>query len=95
MGVNKKCPRCGSTKTQLSTERSKHGFLWLLLFGMFFICWWLIKACVALMVLIYWDWWFALIQKSRGKGYVWVSKRIIENRSKVYYCHNCSHNFRA
>ncbi|MBR5027062.1 hypothetical protein IKX64_00485 [Candidatus Saccharibacteria bacterium] len=50
---------------------------------------------VAVVVFIYWDWWFALIQKSRKKGYVWISKRIIENRSKIYYCHNCGYNFRA
>lgn len=35
--LNRKCPRCGSTKVQLSSERSKHGFFWLILFGFFYL----------------------------------------------------------
>ena len=95
MGINRKCPKCGSAKVQLSNERNKHGFLWFILFGTIYAIWWLLKLMIAVVVFIYWDWWFALIQKSRKKGYVWISKRIIENRSKIYYCHNCGHNFRA
>lgn len=95
MSINKKCPKCGSTKVQLSSEKSKHGFLWLILFGWLWLMWWFCKAMVALMVLMCWDWWYALVKQSQGKGYVWLSKRIIENKSQVYYCHECSHNFRG
>lgn len=95
MPNNKKCPKCGSTKVQLSNERSKHGFLWLILFGTIYAMWWIIKATIAMCVLIFFDWWYALINKSQGKGYIWLSKRIIQNKSKIYYCHNCGHNFRG
>lgn len=95
MGVNRKCPKCGSAKVQLSTERNKHGILWTLLFGIYYICWWMLKAMIALTVLMCFDWWYAIIKKAQNKGYVWLSKRIIENKTKIYYCHNCDHNFRA
>ena len=95
MSVNKKCPKCGSTKVQLSSEKSKHGILWTILFGVYYACWWFCKAMVALMVLMCWDWWYSIIKKSQNKGYVWLSKRIIENKSQVYFCHDCGHNFRG
>lgn len=95
MGINRKCPKCGSTKVQLSNERNKHGFLWLILFGIYYVCWWACKAMAALMILMSFDWWFAIIKKSQGKEYVWLSKRIIQNKSKIYYCHDCGNNFRA
>lgn len=95
MGINRKCPKCGSNKVQLSNERNKHGFLWLLLFGLWYVMWWCVKAIAAFCVLIYFDWWFALIKKSQNKGYVFLSKRIITNNSKIYYCHDCGNNFRA
>lgn len=95
MSLNRKCPRCGSSKVQLSNENKKHGILWLILFGIFYFIWWIIKASFALMVLICWDWWMAIIKKHQNKGYVWVSSRMIANSSKTYYCHNCGHNFKA
>ena len=94
-GLNKQCPNCGSHKVQLSSEKSKHGFLWFILFGLWYGMWWLFKAMLALMVLTCWDWWFAIIKKSQNKGYVWLSKRMVENHTKVYYCHDCGNNFRA
>lgn len=90
-----RCPKCGSTKVQLSNERSKHGILWLILFGWLYAIWWLSKAMVALIVLMFFDWWYAIIKKSQKKGYVWLSKRLIENKTRLYYCHKCSNNFRA
>ena len=95
MGINHRCPKCGSTKVQLSNERNKHGFLWLILFGIYYAFWWICKATAALVVLMCFDWWFAIVKKSQGKGYVWLSKRIIQNKSKIYFCHNCGNNFRA
>ena len=93
--MNPKCPNCGSTKVAIVNERSKHGVIWLLIFGVFYLCWWGVKAFFALMILVSWDWWFALIQKSRRKGYVWVSKKIIKNTKRTFHCENCSYNFHA
>lgn len=93
--LNRKCPRCGSTKVQLSSERSKHGFFWLILFGFFYLTWVMIKIFIAFMVFIMFDWWMAAIKKSQGKGYSYYSKRIITNKPKIYYCHNCGNNFRG
>ena len=36
-----------------------------------------------------------IIERLQNKGYVWLSKRIIQNNSKIYYCHDCGNNFRA
>lgn len=90
-----KCPKCGSTKVQVSQEKSKHGFLWFLLVGWIYGIWWLFKAAVALAVLIYFDWWWAIIKKKEGKGYVWLSKRIIQNKTKLCYCQKCHNNFKV
>ena len=95
MGINKKCPKCGSTKVQLSDERNKHGFLWLLLFGVFYISWWCFKLMIAAMLFCCVDWWMAIVNACQNEGYVWVSKRVITNRTKIYYCHDCGNNFRA
>lgn len=95
MSINKKCPKCGSNKVQLVNERSKHGFLWFVLFGLFWCGWWLCKAMFAFMVFIFFDWWYAIIKKNQGKGYVWISKRMIENKARIYHCNECNHNFRA
>ena len=43
MAVNVKCPKCGSTKVQLSNEMSKHGCLWTVLFGIYYFMWIMIK----------------------------------------------------
>lgn len=90
-----KCPKCGSTKVQLSNERSKHGVLWLILFGWLYVIWWCLKLIAALMVLMFFDWWYALLKHNDKKGYVWLSKRIMENKTRIYYCHKCSNNFRV
>ena len=34
-----KCPKCGSTKVQLSNESSKHGCLYMVLFGIWYFMW--------------------------------------------------------
>lgn len=95
MSLNIKCPKCGSKEVQITNERNKHGFLWFILFGVLWLIWWGCKAAVACMVFICFDWWYAIIKKGEGKGYVWLSKRIIQNKSKIYYCNSCHHNFRA
>ncbi len=95
MGVNVKCPKCGSTKVQLSNEMSKHGCLWTVLFGIYYFIWIMIKWCIGLMLFICYDWWMAIVKKSSGKGHVWQSKRWFSNRRRIFFCHDCGHNFRA
>lgn len=93
--VNKKCPKCGSTKVQLSNESNKHGCLYTILFGWFYIFWIFIRWMIGFFVFAFYDWWMAIIKGGIGKGYVWQSKRWFSNRRRVYYCHDCGHNFRA
>ncbi len=95
MSLNKKCPRCGSTRVQLSQTKSKHGCLWLILFGIFYVMWVLLKWCVGFMILICLDWWLAIVKAIMKKGYVWKSKKWFSGNKKIYYCHDCSHNFSA
>lgn len=95
MALNVKCPKCGDTRVQLSNETSKHGCLWTILFGVYYICWVLVKWMIGLCIFICFDWWMAIVQKSSGKGYVWQSKKWFSNKKKIYYCHNCGHNFRV
>lgn len=95
MAINRKCPKCGSDKVQLSNERSKHGCFWLIFFGWFYLIWVMIKWIIGLMILFLFDWWMAIIQKVRKKGYVWQSKKWFSGRKQIYYCHDCGYNFRA
>ena len=95
MSLNPKCPKCGSNKVRLTTEKSKHGFLWLFLFGMVYGMWWLFKATIAMCVFICFDWWYAIIKSSDKKGHIWLSKRIMENKSRTFYCEECHHNFKG
>ena len=89
MAVNVKCPKCGSTKVQLSNEMSKHGCLWTVLFGIYYFMWIMIKWCIGLMIFICYDWWMAIVKKSSGKGHVWQSKRWFSNRRRIFFCHDC------
>ncbi len=95
MGVNVKCPKCGDTRVQLSNEINKHGCLWTFLFGAYYICWIFIKWMIGLLLLVFYDWWMAIIKKANGQGHIWQWKRWFSNRRRIYYCHNCGHNFRA
>lgn len=95
MAINAKCPKCGGTNVQVSSERSKHGCLWFVLFGSIYLFWLMIKWMTAFFVLICWDWWMAIIKNASGKGYVWVSKRLFSGRKRLYYCHDCGHNFKG
>lgn len=95
MSLNRKCPKCGSTRVQLSNERSKHGFLWFLLFGIYYLCWIMFKWMIGFLVLCCYDWWMALIKASQGKGHVWLSKGFFTGVKRIYYCHDCGYNFKA
>lgn len=65
MGINRKCPKCGSEKVQLSDNTKNHGCLWLCLFGTIYIFWLMIKWTIGFMILIFFDWWMAIIKKDR------------------------------
>ncbi|MCQ2570858.1 MAG: hypothetical protein MJ154_01240 [Candidatus Saccharibacteria bacterium] len=95
MGINKKCPKCGSGKVQLSNERSKHGLLWLILFGIYYICWIFCKWMIGVIIFCYYDWWMYLVKKSQNKGHIWQSKKWFSGNKRIYYCHDCGHNFKA
>lgn len=95
MSTNVKCPKCGSTHVQLSDESSKHGCLWTVLFGVYYIAWLLVRWTIGLCIFICWDWWMAIVKAAAHKGYVWQSKKWFSNRRRIYYCHDCGYNFRA
>lgn len=95
MGINPKCPRCGSDKVQLTAEKSKHGCLKLFFFGIFYFIWLLIKWSIGLVLLVIYDWWMWIIHSLLGKGHVWQCRKWISNRRRMYYCHSCGHNFIA
>ena len=94
MALNKKCPKCGSEKAQLSNVRSKRGCLFTIL-SAFIMFWVMIKWCIGFTILICYDWWMAIIKAATKKGYVWQSMRWFSNSRKIYYCPDCGHNFRA
>jgi len=93
--MNKKCPKCGGVKVQLSNERSKNGCLWFILFGWVYLMWVFIKWMIGLFILVLFDWWIAIIKMSMGKGYIWQSKKWFSGVKKIYFCHDCGNNFRG
>jgi len=95
MSLNVKCPKCGSTQVQLSSVSSKHGCLWLVLFGWAYLLWLMIKWTIGIMVFLFVDWWMEIVQLSQNKGYVWKCKGWFSMERKFYYCHSCGHNFRG
>lgn len=95
MGINPQCPRCGSNMAQLTKEESKHGCFYMFLFGIWYFMWIFIKWIFAFSLLVYLDWWLALICKLMGRGYVWKSKRLLSTKRRTYFCHNCGHNFKT
>lgn len=95
MSINVKCPKCGSTRVQLSNERGKHGCLYTVLFGIYYLSWLVIKYVIGFFVFILYDWWMAIIKKIENKGHVWQSKRWFSNKKRIFYCHDCGYNFRA
>ena len=95
MALNKRCPKCGGRHVQLTSVRSKHGCLWTVLFGVYYVIWLLIKWTVGLILLVCLDWWMAIIKKLCGKGYVWQCRKWFAGTKRTYYCHDCGYNFRA
>ena len=62
MAINVKCPKCGSTKVQLSDESKKHGCLWLILFGWLYVIWVMIKWMIGAFIFMFYDWQDAKIE---------------------------------
>lgn len=90
-----KCPKCGSNKTQLTNVKSKHGILWLILFGWLWIFWIMCKWMIGFFIFVFYDWWMAIIAKNRKKGYVYRSKGWFTGSTKSYYCNDCGNNFKG
>ena len=93
--INRKCPRCGSERVQLSSERSKHGCLWTILFGIYYVAWVFFKWMIGLILFLCWDWWMAIVKACLGKGHVWQCRKWFGGTKRIYYCHDCGYNFRA
>lgn len=77
----------------LTNERSKHGCLFTILFGIYYIALVLIKWCIGLMLLLVWDWWTALFDAIRRKGHVWQCRKWFAGTKRYYYCTECGYNF--
>lgn len=95
MAINVKCPKCGGTNVQLSSESSKHGCFWFILLGWIYIPWVLFKWTIGLTIFCCYDWWMAIIHNKAGKGHVWISKRWFSGKNRYFYCHDCHHNFKG
>ncbi len=90
-----KCPKCGGEHVQISNERSNHGCLWFILLGWVYLIWIMIKWMVGITILLLFDWWMAIIKACQKKGYIWHCKKWFSSTNKIYYCHDCGHNFRG
>ena len=95
MALNMKCPRCGGTRVQLSGESNKHGCLFTILFGIWYLMWFFVRMMIGLVIFLCYDWWMAIVHVVRGKGHVWQGTRWFSNRRRIYYCHDCGYNFRG
>ena len=94
MSINKTCPKCGSNKVELTHVKKRLGCLWAFLFGIWYFMLVLFKWIIGLMILVIWDWWFAIIMACVKKHYQWICKRFFVRR-QIYYCHDCGYNFKA
>ena len=94
MSINKTCPKCGSNKVELTHVNKGHGCLWVFLFGIWYLMVVLFKWMLGLIILLVWDWWFAIIMACTKKPYKWISKGFFIRRN-TYYCHDCGYNFKA
>ncbi|MCR4885410.1 MAG: hypothetical protein K5919_00655 [Clostridiales bacterium] len=95
MAINRTCPKCGGKHVQLSSERSKHGCLWTVLFGIYYVCWVFIKWIIGLLVLILYDWWMAIVKACIRRGHVWQCRKWFSGTKRTFYCHDCGYNFKA
>lgn len=95
MPLNRRCPKCNSTRVALTVQQSKHGCLFFFLFGLYYLAWYFVRCGIGFILFLTLDWWLALLKYAQGKSYVWKSKRWFSNRRRYYYCHECGHNFKG
>ena len=95
MAINRKCPKCGSERVQLSNERSKHGCFWFLVFGIYYIFFLMFKWTVGMFIFIFYDSWMSIVNKSSNKGYIWHCRKWFSGNKRIFYCHECGYNFKA
>lgn len=94
MGLNRKCPKCGSEKTKLSTahNKQKHGIVWWVFVGW----WWIaLSLMIGIFIFLLIDWWMFIIAKAQNKGYVWKCVQWFSLDKKYYHCEKCGHDFRG
>lgn len=95
MALNRTCPKCGGNHVQMSDEKSKHGCLWTLLFGVYYLIVLIFKWVIGFFILVFYDSWMSIVKKCQKKGYVWQSKKWFSGKKRVFYCHDCGYNFKA
>lgn len=93
--MNLQCPKCGGQRVQLSNVQSKHGCLWAILFGFFYLALVFIKWMIGICVFVFYDSWAFFVAKGQGKGYIFQWKKWFSNSKKTYYCHDCGYNFKG
>ena len=89
-----KCPKCGGTKCQLTNQGKHHGVFYFILFGIWWLLYAMFKWMIGLMILVYFDWWYAIIKKVKKEAYYWHCKKWFMKRS-TDYCPDCGYNFKA
>lgn len=94
MSLNIKCPKSGSNHVQLSDVKSKHGCLWTLIFGVYYLVFLFIKWTIGVIILLAFDWWISIIMHILHKGYIFKCKGWFSSTKKYYYCHDCGYNFK-
>ena len=93
MGLNPRCPKCGSDHVQLTSQHYGHGCFMTVVFGVFYLAWRLFKYIIGMILFAIYDWWAAILHALCGKGHKWICRSWFSNRRRTYYCHDCGHNF--
>ena len=89
-----KCPKCGSTKCQLTSRGRHHGIFYFIIFGLWWLIYAIYKWTIGLCVLFLFDWWYAIIKACKHEAYYWHCKKWFVSRNS-YYCQDCGYNFKA
>lgn len=95
MAINRKCPKCGSEKVQLSNVKGNSGLLKFIFFGGFYLMWIFTKWCIGATLLVVWDSWNFILASKKEVGYVWQSKKWFALNKHAFFCHECAYNFTA
>lgn len=89
-----KCPHCRGTNILISYEKEEEANFLAVFFGIFYILWLLIRCVIGVIVFCFYDAWRAIVEKKRGKGHLFVSKRFFRGSKKSYYCQDCKMHFK-